>query len=127
MVKAIVCGGRDYRNRERLFQVMDAAVERLGVTAIAEGGQRSRDPETDERYGADWLAKSWAIQRGLQCETFYAAWDLHGKAAGPIRNAEMLARSGATLCIAFPGGAGTADMVRRAEAAGLEVKRIDWP
>lgn len=39
----------------------------------------------------------------------------------------LRARSEATLCIAFPGGAGTADMVRRAEAAGLEVKRIDWP
>jgi hypothetical protein len=126
MVKAIVCGGRDYRNRDRLFRVLDAAAERLGVDAIVEGGQRSKDPETDERFGADWLAKSWAIQRGLQCDTYYAAWDLHGKAAGPMRNAEMLAKSDAELVIAFPGGAGTADMVRRAEQAGVEVKRIDW-
>lgn len=126
MVKAIVCGGREYRNTERLYQILDAAVSRLNVDSIAQGGQRTTDPDTGEMYGADWLAKEWAHSRGLQCETFYAAWDLHGDAAGPIRNAEMLAKSEATLVIAFPGGKGTADMVRRAEKSGVEVKRIDW-
>lgn len=125
MTKAIVCGGRNYRDRQRVFQILDAAVDRLDVDAIAEGGCRSKDPESDERYGADWLAKSWAIQRGIQCETYYAAWDLHGKAAGPIRNAEMLAKSEAEICFVFPGGRGTADMARRAEEAGLRVIYID--
>jgi len=36
----------------------------------------------------------------------------------------MLRRYRAELVLAFPGGSGTADMVRRAEEAGVTVKRI---
>lgn len=126
MVKAIICGGRDYRNRERVFKILDAAVERLGVDAIVQGGQISTDPETGAKFGADWLAKSWAIQRALQCETFYADWTGLGRAAGPIRNGKMLG-SGAELCIAFPGSAGTENMVAQATEKGLRVIKVDWP
>jgi hypothetical protein len=37
-----------------------------------------------------------------------------------------MADLGAELCIAFPGGNGTADMVHRAEKAGIEVDRVGW-
>jgi hypothetical protein len=37
----------------------------------------------------------------------------------------MLDENPVDLVIAFPGGAGTADMIRRAEAAGIEVRRIE--
>jgi len=35
-----------------------------------------------------------------------------------------MADAGADLCIAFPGGRGTADMVRRARAAGIPVRSV---
>jgi hypothetical protein len=113
MVKAIVCGGRDYRNVAHLTRVLEAATERLGVDAIVQGGA----------LGADRLAKEWASHRGLQCETFYADWAGEGKKAGALRNAKMLT-VGAEICIAFPGGRGTADMVRQATKAGLRVIHI---
>lgn len=116
MVKAIVCGGRDYKDGARVSRILEAAVERLGVDAIVQGGAA----------GADRLAKEWAIHRKIQCETFYADWDTHKKAAGPIRNSKMLT-VGAEICFAFPGGAGTADMVRQATKAGLRVIIIDGP
>jgi len=34
---------------------------------------------------------------------------------------------GTDAVVAFPGGNGTADMVRRAEAAGVPVWRVGWP
>jgi len=40
--------------------------------------------------------------------------------AGPERNAAMLGL-GPDLVVAFPGGSGTAGMVRLAKAAGVEV------
>lgn len=115
MTKAIVCGGRDYTDAARVTRILEAAQERLGVDAIVQGGAE----------GVDRIAKEWAVHRHLQCDTYYAAWDLHGKAAGPIRNAEMLAKSEAEICFVFPGGKGTADMARRAEEAGLRVIYID--
>jgi hypothetical protein len=126
MTKALVCGGRDYRNVERLTRVLDAAVERLGVDAIVQGGQKSVDYETGDEYGADWLAKQWAIGRQLQCETFYANWAEHGDAAGPIRNRKMRDEAKPDLGIAFQGGKGTRGMVRLLEEVGIPVHRIDW-
>ena len=49
------------------------------------------------------------------------------KSAGHIRNQVMLDKGKPDVVVAFPGGRGTADMVRRAEGAGIEVRRIKWP
>lgn len=48
-----------------------------------------------------------------------ADWDCWGKAAGPIRNGRMV--RGIDMLVAFPGGNGTADCVRQAEAVGVRV------
>jgi hypothetical protein len=50
-----------------------------------------------------------------------ADWNTHGRAAGPIRNQRMLDEVKPELVVAFPGGRGTADMVRRAREAGVNV------
>jgi hypothetical protein len=73
--------------------------------------------------GADTLcAHTWADWGGTT-EPHPADWTTHGKAAGPLRNQEMV-DSGLDLLIAFPGGRGTADMTRRAEKAGVPVRRV---
>lgn len=50
-----------------------------------------------------------------------AYWNLHGKAAGPIRNQLMLDKYDPDLVIAFPGETGTANMVKLSINAGIEV------
>ncbi len=57
-------------------------------------------------------------------EVYEADWHEHGRAAGPIRNARMIAEGRPDLVIAFPGGRGTADMVSRARKAGIEVREV---
>jgi hypothetical protein len=57
---------------------------------------------------------------------FPADWKTHDKAAGPIRNKQMLDWVLALvdkpiLVLAFPGNRGTANMVKIATAAGLDV------
>ena len=49
------------------------------------------------------------------------------RGAGPERNARMLAEGRPDLVVAFPGGTGTADMVRRAKAAGVRVVEVVEP
>jgi hypothetical protein len=58
---------------------------------------------------------------------FYADWDKHGRAAGPIRNQQMLDEGKPDLVVAFllPQGSGTLDMIRRTEKAGIEVRVIE--
>jgi ABC-type Fe3+-hydroxamate transport system substrate-binding protein len=117
-VKVIVCGGRDYWDADFAFwyldELLDAAVSIIPDDfEIIEGGAR----------GADALAFAWAMERGIKCTTVNANWDKYPKAAGPIRNGEML-KLDPDLVVAFPGGRGTANMIQQAEKKGVQVIEI---
>jgi hypothetical protein len=112
-MRVLVCGGRDFDDRERLFSVMDWLHEGFQFTALIQG----------EARGADRLSGQWADERGIKNLRFPANWDLHGRRAGPIRNRQMLANGKPDLVVAFPGGAGTSDMIRQAQKAGIRVIR----
>jgi hypothetical protein len=73
--------------------------------------------------GADRLAKEAARIYGWAVESHPADWGRHGKAAGPLRNAEMAA-AGADICVAFPlqHSRGTYDMIDKARKAGIPVR-----
>ncbi|WP_218916547.1 SLOG family protein [Rubinisphaera brasiliensis] len=70
--------------------------------------------------GADRLAGEWAADRGVEVLACAANWKVHGRAAGPISNRRMLDES-PDLLVAFPGGRGTADMVKAAKKAGVKI------
>lgn len=112
---AVVCGGRDYADRDALFHALDRLCERIELLGIRHGGAT----------GADALAGLWAREKGIPEDAQPADWRAHGKAAGPRRNAAMLTTAPRPVCVvAMRGGAGTADLVRQAEAAGLPVWRV---
>lgn len=80
--------------------------------------------EGDAR-GADRLAGEWAEEQGEQPLRFPADWEKYGRAAGPIRNQQMLDEGRPDLVLAFSRditkSKGTKDMVTRAHKAGLPV------
>lgn len=112
-MRVIVCGGRDYCNKE----VIRKHLEDLKL----------EHPDAVIIHGAAPGADSWsgyvAGTLGFRVEVFPADWKKYGKAAGPIRNQQML-DSGADLVIAFPGGRGTDNMITKATNAGVEVKKV---
>jgi predicted Rossmann-fold nucleotide-binding protein len=108
--RVIVCGGRDYRDFDRVHAALDAAHKRRRIGLIVHGGAP----------GADTFADEWAAANGVPVKTYAAEWERLGAGAGPRRNQQM-ADAGADALIAFPGGRGTADMVRRAIAARIVV------
>ena len=73
--------------------------------------------------GADDIAGQVAEFYAFEQEVHPADWNTHGKAAGPIRNQEMV-DLGADICLAFPLGEsrGTRDCMRRARKAGIRVR-----
>jgi hypothetical protein len=77
--------------------------------------------------GVDRLAASGARAHGVELVAFPADWLTHGRAAGPIRNQQMLDEGKPDLVVAFPitGSRGTLDMTRRAERAGVAVRIVD--
>lgn len=123
-MKVLVCGGRDFKDKEKLYKALDGLLEEYEVIGgikvpfselvIIEGGAR----------GADRLAREWAIEKEIVVITYEAEWDTLGKAAGYIRNNRMLTEGKPDVVIAFPGGRGTAMMVRIAKEAGVKVIEV---
>jgi hypothetical protein len=66
----------------------------------------------------------WATNRLVTRQRFNADWATHGKMAGWLRNQQMLDEGKPDLVVAFSGGRGTADMVRRTKKAGVELIEV---
>jgi hypothetical protein len=118
MLTAIVCGGRDYTNAERVDLVLDEAVKRLGLGKVIEG-------ECPTPVNPDKLSRIWAEKRGIPVVPVPAE-TVRGKFQGPARNQQMLIlllrEPGDKAVFAFPSrGTGTAHMCRIAEQAGVTV------
>ena len=115
-ITILVCGGRDYWDALTVFGVLDKIHEKKPIHRIVQGGAK----------GADTLAKVWALlQPDVKMEEYPANWKKYGKAAGGIRNGEMLDKEDIKGVIAFPGGYGTADMIRKAKALNIKVMEIE--
>lgn len=74
--------------------------------------------------GADTIAGRLAEESGLRVIAFPAAWGRYGRAAGSLRNAQMLEEGRPDVVYAFAVdlamSRGTADMVARARRAGVK-------
>jgi len=114
MTKVLVCGGRDFRDVDGLTEALNKFHKEQPVSLLIHGAAR----------GADGLAGLWANLRGIACRPYPADWSAHGRAAGPIRNKQMLDDGDPDVVIAFPGGAGTRNMADQALRRGVDVV---WP
>ena len=116
-MRVLIYGGRDWNDSAATFNFLDQCAGDFNFdydTVIVSGMAR----------GADTLGKEWAIANALAVDRFPADWEQYGKAAGHIRNQQML-DSGVDIVIQFPGGRGTADMRRRLDKAGVKV--VEYP
>lgn len=113
-IMVLVCGGRTFADVGLLNNTLDRLDRERYIGAIVSGGCS----------GADQLAAIWAQEKGKVLVVVPAKWDIHGKAAGPMRNTAML-DMGPDLVVAFRGGKGTADTVKEAKKRGLNVLEVD--
>ena len=115
-MRVLVTGSRDWSDPKAARKlIVDRLAELPGDSVIVHGAAR----------GADRFAHQEAQKLGLLVEPHPADWDRHGKSAGFVRNAEMVAL-GADLVLAFWNGKsnGTRHTVGLAEAAGIPVEVI---
>ena len=108
-MKLIIAGGRNYSFTELDKEDVSRLIFDIGVTEIVSGGAP----------GADRAGEEMAQASGVPVKMFSADWDVHGRAAGPIRNREMAEYADAVAL--FPGGAGTESMKNEAYRAGIQI------
>ncbi|MCJ2088359.1 DUF2493 domain-containing protein [Methylobacterium sp. E-005] len=120
-MRILVCGGRDLEPalvwnwletnaQEECADALNRASHNL-ITHVIQGGAT----------GADAGADRWARASRIPVLSFRADWERYGRRAGPLRNTRMLVEGQPDVVIAFQGGAGTADLIRKARSMELPV------
>lgn len=125
-MRVLVCGGRDFTDRKMFVEAMEPIREgqRWGYDPCGKSDKDHLEIISGGAKGADSLAIEYAKAFSLPLQVFEADWENQGSFAGPARNKRMLDEGKPDIVIAFPGGRGTADMVRKARKAGVEVIEI---
>lgn len=132
-MRLLVCGSRDWTDRNAIARELIALAPDVVIHGAATGAD----------FIAETEAKAWGRTsgRGISVVGYPAEWARDGKAAGPIRNARMLAEGKPDRGLAF--GAlrkrdtfsrsllwrhtGTGDMVAKMLRAGLPVRWVATP
>ena len=114
MYKVLVTGSREWNDQKTILDALSDLLrthQPSDITVIV-GGAR----------GADKIAKEIARFLCMNVQEFPADWDRFNKAAGPIRNAEMVAQK-PDICLAFPTASskGTIHCMKLAFDAGVPV------
>lgn len=114
-MRVLVTGDRNWQDVAFLFRALDDLNRQQTVNVVIEGAAP----------GADTAARQWAEARGIPVQEYPALWKQYGRAAGPVRNRQMIEEGHPTIVVAFhpdlSQSKGTADMVRQARKAGLEM------
>ncbi len=112
MVLAIV-GSRTFDDKKLFEETM--------TEWIVTHGQIPDEVVSGGAAGADTVAERWARTHNIVVNIMKPDWRRHGKAAGILRNTDIV--NACTHMVAFPSeaGRGTQDSIRKARVAGKEV------
>ena len=116
-MRVLVCGGRDFNDYDLLANTLVDLLGQYETEDVIFISGRAR--------GADRLGERFAKANNCELLVFPADWDKFGKGAGHIRNQQMIDEGKPDLVVAFPGGRGTQDMIRRAKKHGIEVIEVE--
>lgn len=106
-MKVAVIGSRGFND----YELVKTTLSSLNITLLVSGGAK----------GADSLGERYAKENNINTLIFKPDWEKHGKAAGMIRNTDIV--NNAETIIAFWDGEskGTKDSITKAEKLGKKV------
>lgn len=108
-MKLIIAGGRDYQLTEADYAKLNDLHHSHKVALVISG----------TASGADSCGEFWAEVNNISVERHRPDWERWGKFAGILRNTDMAVAADALAV--FPGGKGTANMLKQAQERGLRV------
>ena len=106
-MKVAVIGSRGFND----YELVKTTLSSLNITLLVSGGAK----------GADSLGERYAKENNINTLIFKPDWEKHGKAAGMIRNTDIV--NNAETIIAFWDGEskGTKDSITKAEKLGKNI------
>lgn len=117
MIRLLICGDREWDDYDLILAILEM-IGKKRIEVVIHGACR----------GADLMADRAAKRIGIKRERYPAEWAKYGRAAGPIRNSEMLKDGKPTHVLAFHDdikrSRGMADMVKKARRKKIPTKVI---
>lgn len=121
--KVIIAGSREFTDYELLKERMDTLLANKIDKTKSDFGI---EIVSGTARGADRLGEKYAKEMGFKIKRFPANWELYGKRAGYIRNAEM--RDYADACVVFWDGKskGSKHMINLAREKNMLIRIIKY-
>lgn len=114
--RIIIAGGRNFNDYAYFVASIETVINKDDGVEIISG----------HASGVDSFAEQYAKENGIALKVFPADWKAYGRAAGPIRNRQMLdyARTSDALLIALWDGKskGTKNIIDKARSLDIECK-----
>ncbi len=119
MLHVVIGGYRNFNDYETLKVFVDASIAQLNETEITILSGHCK--------GVDLMAEQYAMERNYGLEIFPAEWKKYGRAAGPIRNKQMVEKANVVIAFVCERAKGTKNLISHAKELGkrLFVKNID--
>jgi SLOG family YspA-like protein len=119
-MRVLVCGSRHFTNYVEMRKILCTMFDPDDTVTLIHGNARGADQLSEQ-------ALTGYFRGGFEVLRFPADWNKHGKAAGPIRNKQMLDEGKPDLVVAFlaENSRGTKNMIEQATKAGIPVKVIN--
>lgn len=108
-MKVIIAGSRSITD----YEVVKTAIKKAGffIDTVISGGAA----------GVDKLGEKWAEENLIPVKRFIPDWKKYGKAAGPIRNSDMVKVADAAILVWDGSSRGTKDTFNKMQAADKQV------
>lgn len=120
-MRLLITGGRNWDDLITMWSFLDDLHREMKIDVLIHGDAR----------GADRMAGEWAETRGVPVEKYPAQWNKYGRAAGVIRNQQMLDEGNLDHVAVFhknlSESKGTKDMVNRCSKLNLPTFFIPGP
>ena len=130
MFRLLICGGRyfgsmlDPKTKKIVTNIQDITYFYTKTSEIINNINQDILIIHGGAKGADTLANEFALENNIPVSVFPANWVKYGKAAGVIRNTQMLEEGKPNLVLAFPGGPGTRNMCMQAKLHKIPVIKV---
>jgi hypothetical protein len=110
-----VAGGRDFSDYTLLKKILDNIFSNRKIDLI----------QTGDAYGADSLAIRYARERKIKYKIFIPDWNKYGKAAGIIRNEDIIKNADKVVCFWDGKSKGTKNTIDRSKRKDCVIIRYD--
>ena len=105
-MKRIVIGGYRKFNDYKVFKdFVDSCIGDENEITILSGHCK----------GVDLMGEQYAKEKGLLLEVYPAEWQKYGRAAGPIRNKQMVEKADVVIAFTCPRATGTKNLISHAK------------